>query len=55
MKRVWRIWCRTLGQKISDDDREADIAAVLRSVWVVIHIATCLFIIINNGHNLKIW
>ena len=32
-----------------DDDHESDIAAVLRSVWVVVHLLACFFIIIHNG------
>lgn len=45
MKRVWRIWCKTMGDKISENDREADIAAVVRTFFWLINIVTCCFII----------
>ena len=41
----WKLWCRTLGNKVSEDSREADVAAVLRSLWVGLQVLTCLFII----------
>jgi hypothetical protein len=55
MNKIWRIWCRSLGGKISDDDRESDIAAIIRTFWWVVHITTCFFIIASNGRNLKLW
>jgi hypothetical protein len=55
MNKIWRIWCRSLGGKISDNDREADIAAIIRTFWWVVHITTCFFIIASNGRNLKLW
>lgn len=55
MKKIWRIWVKTLGNKISDDDRESDIAALIRTFWWFIHVITCIFIIINNGKNLGLW
>ena len=47
--KVWRIWARTIGSKISDDDREADIAAIIRTIWVITHMVACFFIIAHNG------
>lgn len=41
----WRVWCKTLGHKISDTKIEADIAALLRTAWVILQVSTCLFII----------
>lgn len=41
----WKVWCRTLGNKVSEDRKEADAAAVLRSLWVCLQVLTCLFII----------
>lgn len=54
MKRAWRIWAKTMGDKVGDD-READIAAIIRTFWWIAHIVTCGFIIVNNGHNLGLW
>ncbi len=45
MKNLWRIWAKTLGNKITDYNREADIAAIFRTVWVTFQIITCAFII----------
>jgi len=49
MKRAWRIWAKTIGSKISNDDTESDIAAAFRTFWVVVHLAACFMIIIHNG------
>jgi len=45
MSKWWRIWCRTMGHKISDDNAEADAAAVIRTIFWVVNLITCLFII----------
>jgi hypothetical protein len=47
--RFWSIWAKTIGSKISPDEREADIAAILRTIWVVVHLVACIFIIAHNG------
>ena len=46
--KMWRIWAKTIGSKIGDN-RESDIAAILRTVWVITHLAACFFIIAHNG------
>jgi hypothetical protein len=45
--KAWPIWAKTLGSKISDNDCEADIAATIRSAWVILHVITCTAIIAN--------
>lgn len=45
--KAWPIWAKTLGSKISSDDYEADIAALIRSAWVILHVVTCIAIIAN--------
>ena len=51
MKKRWKaIWCKSLGEKISDCNKEADIACIIRTVYVVIMFATCFFIIANTIH-----
>lgn len=45
--KAWPIWAKTLGSKISADDYEADIAALIRSAWVILHVVTCIAIIAN--------
>lgn len=49
MKKIWKVWAKTIGSKISDDKVESDIAAVLRTIWILTHMAACFFIIIHNG------
>jgi len=34
-----------MGAKISDDNKESDIAAIIRTFWWFMHIITCFFII----------
>ncbi len=43
--KLWSVWCRTMGERISTDDVEADIAAMIRTFWWITHIITCFFII----------
>ncbi len=45
---MWRIWAKTIGSKIGDT-KESDIAAILRTVWVITHLVACFFIIAHNG------
>jgi hypothetical protein len=47
--KVWRIWAKTIGSKISDNDTEADISAIIRTIWVITHMVACFFIIAHNG------
>lgn len=54
MKKLWRLWAKTLGSKI-DTDRVSDVAAILRTIWVAINLITCVFIIISAGRNLGLW
>jgi hypothetical protein len=48
MKKLWRIWAKTMGCKISDSDIESDIAAAIRTFWWLTHITTCACIIANT-------
>ena len=48
---MWKLWAKTLGNKISDDNREADFAAILRSLWVLLQVVTCIAIIANAIHH----
>ncbi len=45
MKNIWKIWCKTMGDKISADNTQSDIAALIRTFWWFVHIITCFFII----------
>jgi hypothetical protein len=44
---VWEYWCKAIGQKAYDENSKADKVAIIRSIWVLLHIITCLAIITN--------
>ena len=44
---MWEYWCKAIGEKAYNEDRKADRVAVLRTLWVMLHITTCLAIITN--------
>ena len=48
LKYIWKIWAKTIGSKVGND-RESDIAAFIRTIWVVTHMVACFFIIVHNG------
>ena len=51
LHKPWRIWAKTIGSKIGDNT-ESDIAAILRTIWVITHLVACFFIIAHNGINI---
>lgn len=55
LNKIWRIWANALGNKISNSDRESDIAAIIRTFYWLLNVITCFFIIANAGRNLKLW
>lgn len=52
MKKLWSIWAKTMGSKISENDREADISAIIRTIFFLLNVVTCVLIILSNGKNL---
>ena len=42
---MWRLWAKALGEKASDNNREADRIAVIRTIIVLSYIITNLFIV----------
>ena len=42
---MWRLWCKALGEKATNDDREADNIAGIRTVIFCTYLITNLFII----------
>jgi hypothetical protein len=52
IKKAWRLWALSLGQKASSNNREADIVAIIRTVWVLFNLITCCFIIASGMTNL---
>ena len=44
---MWEVWCKAIGTKAYNDKAKADQVAIVRTVWVLLHVATCLAIITN--------
>jgi hypothetical protein len=42
---MWRLWVKALGEKASEDDKEADKIACIRTVIVLCYIITNIFIV----------
>jgi hypothetical protein len=51
MKKLWRIWAKSLGEKSGTTDSEADKIAIIRSIIVLVNFVTCFVIIAGNIHN----
>ena len=47
MMKWWRIWAKSLGEKVGETNKQADSVAVIRTIWGVVHMLTCIFIILN--------
>ena len=43
--KMWRLWCKALGEKAGKNDREADNVAYIRSIIFLTYLITNLFII----------
>ncbi len=42
---MWRLWCKALGEKASNDNNEADKVAIIRTCIVACYMITNIFII----------
>ena len=51
MKKIWKLWAKSLGEKASDNSVEADTIALFRTLIVLANFITCFFIIAGNIHN----
>ena len=55
-KSILRIWQYALVSYSDDKTAPYDKSMlVIRTFWVLLHIATCLFIIAGNGKTLGLW
>ena len=45
MNKLWRLWAKALGQKATDNDREADKVAWIRTLILVAYLVTNAFIV----------
>jgi len=44
---MWRIWCKALGEKASECDRESDLVAIIRTVIFATYLVTNVAIVAN--------
>jgi hypothetical protein len=44
---MWRIWCKALGEKASECDKESDLVAIVRTVIFATYLMTNVAIIAN--------
>lgn len=51
-KKLWRVWAKSLGEKVGETDAQADTVALIRTFWWIVHIVTCFMIIIHNATKL---
>lgn len=47
MKKVWRLWCKALGEKATPDDKESDKIAIIRSLIFLSYLITNIAIVAN--------
>lgn len=50
VKKAWRLWALSLGERSGDSDKEADTVALIRTTLAVINVLTCFFISCNILH-----
>ena len=55
LSKYWRIWAKSLGEKVGETDRQANAVAGIRTFWWLAHIAACFMIIAHNGAKLGWW
>ena len=54
---MWRLWCKALGQKATECDKESDKVAIIRTVVLAAYMITNVFIVAgvlrhwNDGNN----
>jgi len=55
MRAAWEYWCKAIGSKEYSDRRKADVVALIRTAWIILHFLTCLAIITNAiaNHGLR--
>ena len=44
---LWDYWCKAIGSKAYENKRKSDVVAIIRTLWIILHIVTCLAIILN--------
>jgi len=44
----WEYWCKAIGTKAYEENHKADKVALIRTFWILLHVITCIFIILGN-------
>ena len=56
MRTILKTWMYALGSYSDDKTKKYDKSMlVIRSLWVMLHIVTFLFILVGNGRLLELW
>ena len=56
LRDAWVYWCKAMGSHAYDNSKKDDhVHLIIRTFWFLLHITTCLFIIIGNGRLLELW
>ena len=48
MNKLWDIWRKAIGSKAYRDNKKSDKVAIIRTIWVVLHVVTCIAIMLNT-------
>ena len=48
IRKYIKYWYKALGEKASDNDADADIVALIRTILVLVNFITCFFIMANT-------
>ena len=48
---MWRIWCKAIGEKASQHNKEADKIAVIRTIIFATYLITNIFIVAGVIHH----
>ncbi len=51
MRKLWHYWAKALGEKASNNDKDADIVAAIRTAIVLVYIVTNIVIISGVVHH----
>jgi len=53
---IFKIWLYSLGSFSDKETKPYDKQVlIVRTIWVLLHIVTCLMIILGNGHIMGWW
>lgn len=51
MRKIWKVWAKAIGTKASDNDAEADVAAVIRTILLSLTISCEICIMAGIFHH----